>query len=96
MHYPEGSAGALDSTKVKFYFYPQNTSVRSVSKFLINEGLPPDPPFYIPPNQITVLFPLALVQLCKDVSLMSIFSHMHLLVSKWNVLLLLQLMIQLI
>ena len=79
MHYPEGSAGALDSTKVKFYFYPQNTSVRSVStEFLINKGLPPDPPFYIPPNQITDISS-SFGPIMQDVSLMSIFPHMHLL-----------------
>ena len=40
MHYPEGSFGQLDSTKVRFYFYPQNTTIREISnEFLINEGL---------------------------------------------------------
>ena len=69
----------LHSTKVKFYFYPQNTSVRSVStEFLINEGLPPDPPFYIPPNQITDISS-SFGPIMQDVSLMSIFPHMHLL-----------------
>ena len=39
MHYPEGSFGQLDSTKVRFYFYPQNTSIRPIyTEYLINEG----------------------------------------------------------
>ena len=27
LHYPEGSSGQIDSTKVRFYFYPQNTTI---------------------------------------------------------------------
>ena len=79
MHYPEGSFGQLDSTKVRFYFYPQGTVIRSIStEFLINEGLPPDPPFTIPPNQITSIS-ATYGPIPQDVSLMSIFPHMHLL-----------------
>lgn len=79
MHYPEGSFGQLDSTKVRFYFYPQNTVVRSVStEFLINEGLPPDMPVIIPPNQITPISS-SFGPIMSDMSLMSIFPHMHLL-----------------
>ena len=78
MHYPEGSYGEIDSTKVRFYFYPQNTIIREISnEFLINVGLF-GPPFYLPPNQITEITgsygPTA-----QDYSLMSIFPHMHLL-----------------
>ncbi len=78
MHYPAGSAGQVDSTKVRFYFHPQGTIIREVSnEFLINEGLF-GPPFYLPPNQITEITgsygPTA-----QDYSLMSVFPHMHLL-----------------
>jgi len=78
MHYPEGSFGELDSTKVRFYFYPENTIIREVSNdFLINEGLF-GAPFYLPANQITEITgsfgPTNL-----DYSLMSVFPHMHLL-----------------
>ena len=78
MHYPAGSAGQVDSTKVRFYFHPQGTIIREVSnEFLINEGLF-GTPFYLPPNQITEITgsygPTA-----QDYSLMSVFPHMHLL-----------------
>jgi hypothetical protein len=78
MHYPAGSAGQVDSTKVRFYFHPQGTIIREVSnEFWINEGLF-GPPFYLPPNQITEITgsygPTA-----QDYSLMSVFPHMHLL-----------------
>ena len=78
MHYPEGSFGQLDSTKVRFYFYPQNTVIREISnEFLINEGLF-GTPFYLPPNQITQITG-SYGPTMQDYSFMSIFPHMHLL-----------------
>ena len=78
MHYPEGSLGQLDSTKVRFYFYPQGTVIREISnEFLINEGLF-GIPFYLPPNQITEITG-SFGPTAQDYSLMSVFPHMHLL-----------------
>jgi hypothetical protein len=78
MHYPEGSLGQLDSTKVRFYFYPQSTVIREISNdFLINEGLS-GAPFYLPPNQITEITG-SFGPTAQDYSFMSIFPHMHLL-----------------
>ena len=78
MHYPEGSFGQLDSTKVRFYFYPQNTTIREISnEFLINEGLF-GTPFFLPPNQITEITG-SYGPTTQDYSLMSVFPHMHLL-----------------
>ena len=79
LHYPEGSFGQTDSTKVRFYFYPQNTNIREINtEYLINEGLPPDPPFFIPPNQITYISS-TFGPIMNDISLMAIYPHMHLL-----------------
>ena len=78
MHYPEGSLGQLDSTKVRFYFYPQTTVIREISyDFLINEGLF-GAPFYLPPNQITEITG-SFGPTSQDYSFMSVFPHMHLL-----------------
>jgi hypothetical protein len=78
MHYPEGSFGQLDSTKVRFYFYPQSTVIRQISyDFLINEGLSGSP-FYLPPNQITEITG-SFGPTNQDYSFMSVFPHMHLL-----------------
>jgi hypothetical protein len=78
MHYPEGSLGQLDSTKVRFYFYPQSTVIREISNdFLINEGLF-GAPFYLPPNQITEITG-SFGPTTQDYSFMSVFPHMHLL-----------------
>jgi hypothetical protein len=78
MHYPEGSLGQLDSTKVRFYFYPQSTVIREISnEFLINEGLF-GTPFDLPPNQITEITG-SFGPTNQDYSFMSVFPHMHLL-----------------
>ena len=78
MHYPEGSLGQLDSTKVRFYFYSQTTVIREISyDFLINEGLFGGP-FYLPPNQITEITG-SFGPTNQDYSFMSVFPHMHLL-----------------
>ena len=78
MHYPEGSFGEIDSTKVRFYFYPESTSIRTVtSEFLIVEGLF-GIPFNLPPNQITEITG-SYGPTIQDYSLMSVFPHMHLL-----------------
>ena len=78
MHYPEGSFGQVDSTKVRFYFYPQSTVIREITTdFLINEGLF-GAPFYLPPNQITTITG-SFGPTIQDFSFMSVFPHMHML-----------------
>ena len=78
MHYPEGSFGQIDSTKVRFYFYPQSTVIREITTdFLINEGLF-GAPFILPPNQITEITG-SFGPSTQDYSFMSVFPHMHLL-----------------
>ncbi|MFM7565797.1 MAG: T9SS type A sorting domain-containing protein [Flavobacteriales bacterium] len=78
MHYPNGSAGMLDSTKVILHFYPPGTSgVRQVSA----DPVVADYSFNLPPNQLTTLtaqypqnggVPVA-------ISALSVAPHMHLL-----------------
>jgi len=78
MHYPEGSFGQLDSTKVRLYFYPQGTLIRGITtEFLINEGLF-GTPFILPPHQITEITG-SYGPTTQDYSVMSVFPHMHLL-----------------
>jgi len=78
MHYPEGSFGQVDSTKVRFYFYPQSTVIREITTdFLINEGLF-GLPFILPANQITQITG-SFGPTTQDYSFMSVFPHMHLL-----------------
>jgi len=78
MHYPKGSAGMVDSTKINFFFYPSGTTgVREVYT---------DPllglwTFYIPANAtptFTTQFPPNNGVLTADFSILSVFPHMHL------------------
>lgn len=74
MHYPEGSYGMIDSTKVRFHFYPDNTNIRDITTgFLITNWS-----FILPPNQVTMVSD-SFGPLPQDISLMSILPHMHLL-----------------
>ncbi len=77
MHYPQGTAGIIDSTKVNFYFYPDNTTgIREVTT-----GMYVGSPFiYIQPNTTVTLdgrYPYISGVLDKDYSLLSTFPHMH-------------------
>jgi hypothetical protein len=78
MHYPIGSYGLVDSTRVIFHFYPQGESdVREVSSdpLLINYT------FMLAPEQVTSVdaqYPNSGTT-SLNYSLFSIFPHMHLL-----------------
>lgn len=78
MHYPMGSYGQFDSTKVIFHFYPLGTTgVRQVSADPIIQNWS----FSLPANQITNVtgqYP-ATGGLPANISLLSVFPHMHLL-----------------
>ena len=78
MHYPIGSYGMIDSTRVIFHFYPPGeTGVREIDSdpLLINYS------FMLQPEQVTSVtaqYP-ASGGSPIDISLYSIFPHMHLL-----------------
>ena len=76
MHYPIGSLGVTDSTKVHFYFYPDqinNFRQIEISPILVNFN------FCVPPNQqktITSSFTVPLF--APSLSMYGVFPHMHL------------------
>ncbi len=78
MHYPEGSFGEFDSTKVIFHFYPPSeTGVRMVTTASVLQNWS----FNLPPNQETAvqaIYPNS-GGIPDDYSLLSVFPHMHLL-----------------
>lgn len=79
MHYPAGSYGQFDSTKVIFHFYPIGTTgVRQVYAEPIIQNWT----FGLPPNQITNVsaqYPGGSSGIPADLSMLSVFPHMHLL-----------------
>lgn len=75
MHYPEGSGGFADSTKVIFHFYPPGeVGVREVSADPIIQNWS----FALPPNQVTTVNGVY-NGINTDYSMLSVFPHMHLL-----------------
>jgi len=78
MHYPAGSGGMLDSTKVIFHFYPVNTTgIRPVFADAVLQNWT----FQLPPEQVTTVtarYP-STGGLNQHISLLSVFPHMHLL-----------------
>lgn len=77
MHYPEGSFGEIDSTKVIFHFYPQGeTGIRELTTEIILENWS----FTLPPEQITNVSDIypGSGGVALDYSLVNIFPHMHL------------------
>lgn len=79
MHYPAGSYGEYDSTKVIFHFYPPGeTGVREVSTDPVLQKWN----MVIPPETITPVstqYPAGSSGLPVDISILSVFPHMHLL-----------------
>ena len=77
IHYPAGSAGNLDSTKIRFYFYPvgtQNVRQVMVESFLQNWNL------NIPANTIrkfTASYPNGSATLPYNLSMFGAFPHSH-------------------
>jgi hypothetical protein len=73
MHYPSGSGGQADSTRVILHFYPDGTpGVREV----IADPVLQNWSFSLPANQITTVNATQSIPL--DISVFSIFPHMHL------------------
>ncbi len=75
MHYPAGSFGEYDSTKVIFHFYPDNeTGIREVfaSDLIQNWN------FTLPANQVTTVSG-QYGPTTSEFSLLSVFPHQHLL-----------------
>jgi hypothetical protein len=79
MHYPAGSYGQFDSTKVIFHFYPVGTTgIRQVSADPMIQNWS----FSLPANQVTNVsaqYPPGSGGIPVNVSVLSVFPHMHLL-----------------
>ncbi|MFA7272269.1 MAG: T9SS type A sorting domain-containing protein [Crocinitomicaceae bacterium] len=78
MHYPDGSYGEWDSTKVIFHFYPVGeTGIRQVYAAPMIQNWS----FGLPANQftnVTAQYPAGTGTLTSNVSVLSAFPHMHL------------------
>jgi hypothetical protein len=74
MHFPAGSGGQQDNTKVIFHFYPDNTTgIRELQADPVLQSWQ----FNLPANQVTTVN--AQQNIPSNISIFSIFPHMHLL-----------------
>jgi len=74
MHYPSGSGGQQDSTRVILHFYPEGTTgIREVIANPVIQNWA----FSLPANQITTVN--ASQNMPVNISVFSVFPHMHLL-----------------
>jgi len=75
MHFPEGSYGQFDDTRVIFHFYDEGeTGIRQVNADPIVQNWS----FMLPPEQFTPVS-ASYSNIPIDISLLSVFPHMHLL-----------------
>lgn len=75
MHYPAGSYGEVDSTKVIFHFHDESeTGVREVLAAPVLQNWS----FELPPDELTSLS-AEFNDVVTDASILSVFPHMHLL-----------------
>jgi len=73
MHYPHGSAGEVDQTKIKMYFYDEAVDIREVSTYPLLENWS----FFVPPNTVQEVN-AQFNNIPIDYSFLSVFPHMHL------------------
>ncbi len=74
MHFPEGSFGETDDTKVRLFFYDDAVQIREIQ----TEPIIQNWSFFLPEEQITEV-DASFNLIPADVSLLSVFPHMHLL-----------------
>lgn len=74
MHYPHGSAGQTDQTRLRMWFYPDEVSIREVSTAPIIENWA----FFLPANQLSSVN-AQFNGIPADISFLSVFPHMHML-----------------
>jgi hypothetical protein len=74
MHYPHGSQGMTDQTKIRLWFYPDETPIREVLTASVIQSWS----FMLPANQITEVT-AEFNTIPVDISVFSVFPHMHLL-----------------
>lgn len=78
IHYPAGTAGEVDSTRIRFFFSP-SANVRNVTIApVLNHALNITPALFIPANTVRT-FTEKFVSPGLDISIMGVSPHMHLL-----------------
>ncbi len=81
LHYPAGSAGETDSTKIHFFFAPSNNGMREVKFATVADPWTTNlnTPFVIPPNTVKTFHTRLDLDFGIDFTILRVFPHMHLL-----------------
>jgi hypothetical protein len=81
MHYPAGSAGQVDSTRIHLFFAPQSTGMREVQFDAVADPWQTiqNGPFIIPANQVKTFNTKLNINFGTDITLLRVLPHMHLL-----------------
>ncbi len=81
MHYPDGSAGQVDSTEIHLFFAPQNTGMREVLFDIVADPFSTiqNGPFIIPGNTVKTFNTSLTLDQGVDFTLLRVLPHMHLL-----------------
>jgi len=78
IHYPAGSSGLVDSTRIRFFFTP-SASVRPVYTLpLLNHALNINAPLVVPANTVKTFTESQVVPPGYTLSLLGVAPHMHL------------------
>lgn len=81
LHYPAGSVGETDSTKIHFFFTPTNNGIREVKFATVADPWTTNlnTPFVIPPNTIKTFHTRLDLNFGIDFTILRVMPHMHLL-----------------
>ncbi len=74
MHYPHGSQGQTDQSRLRLWFYPDEVPIREVTTTPVLQNWS----FTLPPNEMTMVS-AQFSTIPVDISLLSVFPHMHML-----------------
>ena len=81
MHYPEGSAGMMDSTSINIYFHSDTNNVREVyTAPILNNNT-----FCVDPDVVDTVYKdvsYSIIGFPEGITLLNVFPHMHLLGKK--------------
>jgi hypothetical protein len=79
IHYPAGTAGQIDSTKIRFFFSPTSTIRNLMIIPVLNHNVNISPALVIPANTVKSFTESFSVPVGLNVSVIGVLPHMHLL-----------------
>ena len=86
IHYPKGSVGQQDSTRINFHYLDNPSQARELLVgFIVTHTAQDVAPFYIPANTVKTFHTKVPLSFGVDFSLLSVFPHMHLIGQQFDI-----------